>query len=54
MEIEEAIKHERWEAKYADLEDGADETAVELNRRYHTEIAEMLEELTAVHSSTVN
>lgn len=45
MEIDEAIKHERWEAKHAGLEDGADKTAVELNRRYHTEIAEMLEEL---------
>ena len=44
MEIEEAIKNERWEAKHAGLED-ADDTAIKLNRQYHTEIADMLEEL---------
>jgi len=49
MEIEEAIKHERWEAKYAGLED-ADDTAIELNRQYHTEIADMLEELKELRS----
>lgn len=44
IEIDEAIKHERWEAKHAGLED-ADDTTIELNRQYHTEIADMLEEL---------
>ena len=45
MEIDEAIKHERWEAKHAGLEKDADDTAIKLNRQYHTEIADMLEEL---------
>nr|DAR59998.1 MAG TPA: hypothetical protein [Caudoviricetes sp.] len=45
MEIDEAIKHERWEARHAGLEKDADDTAIELNRQYHTEIADMLEEL---------
>lgn len=45
MEIDEAIKHERWEARHAGLEKDADDTAIELNRQYHAEIADMLEEL---------
>mgnify|MGYP004506758951 FL=1 len=45
MEIDEAIKHERWEARHTGLEKDADDTAIELNRQYHTEIADMLEEL---------
>ena len=49
MEIDEAIKHERWEAKHAGLED-ADDTAIELNRQYHTEIADMLEKLKELRS----
>lgn len=53
MEIDEAIKHERWEARHAGLEkdaDDTDDTAIELNRQYHTEIADMLEELKELRS----
>lgn len=50
MEIDEAIKHERWEARHAGLEKDVDDTAIELNRQYHTEIADMLEELKELRS----
>ena len=53
MEIDEAIKHERWEAKHAGLEKDADDTTIELNRQYHTEIADMLEKLKELRNGSL-
>lgn len=45
MLIDEAIRHEKWEAKYAHLEEGVEESIISIKKDYHKQMVEWLEEL---------